>query len=284
MKSVNRELVELLHGSDEFLMADLFTITLSAGTVLRYTNADMPVTWKGQVFDAHSMIIKRGATRITRGLEVDSNELEIAADPNHTLEGLPWPEAALGGALDGARVLIERVFFSDWQTPVGTVIIFSGRVSDVSGSRSTVRVSVKSDIELLNVSSPRNIYQAGCMRTLYDQGCKVNRERFTVSGRITAGTNNTTQIHTSLTQNDGWFEQGVIKFTGGRNAGLSRTVKSHKSGVLTFALRLPHAPTVGDTFKIYPGCNKTQAACKDKFNNIIHFRGFPYIPAADTIT
>lgn len=88
MKSVNRELIDLLHGSDEFLMSDLFTVTLAAGTVLCYTNADMPITWKGQVFDAHSMVIKRGATRITCGLEVDSNELEIAADPNHTLEGL----------------------------------------------------------------------------------------------------------------------------------------------------------------------------------------------------
>lgn len=285
MKQANQELIDLLHGTDEFLMADLFTFTLSGGTVLRYTSADMPVTWSGDVFDAQSALIKRGATRVTRGIEVDSNELEITADPNHKLEGLPWPEAALGGALDGARVVIERAFFRDWQAPVGTVIIFAGRVSDVSGSRNSVKVNVKSDIELLNVSSPRNIYQAGCMRTLYDQGCRVNREAFTVDGRIVAGTNTATTIKTSLTQAAGWFEQGVIKFTSGRNAGLTRTVKGHTAGgMLSFALRLPHAPAVGDAFKIYPGCNKTQAACQSKFNNIVHFRGFPYIPAADTIT
>lgn len=284
MKMATRELIDLLHGSDEFLMADLFRITLSNGQILRHTNADMPVAWDGQTYEAHKLIIKRGATRVAVGLDVDSNTLEIAAEPDYRLEGLQWSEAALGGALDGARVVIERIFFSDWTTPVGAVVIFSGRVSDVSGSRSAVKVDVKSDIELLNVSSPRNIYQAGCMRTLYDGGCKVNREKFTVNGRVTANSTTGTELACNLTQADGWFNQGVIKFTSGRNAGLSRTVKEHKGGRLSFALRLPFPPQSGDVFKIYPGCDKRQETCGKKFDNIVHFRGFPYIPAADTIT
>lgn len=284
MKQANQELIDLLHGDDEFLMADLFTITLSSGRVLRHTNADMPVTWQGQTFDAQSLIIKRGSTRVACGLDVDSNELEIAADPSAKLEGLSWSESALGGTLDGARVKIERAFFREWGTPVGTVIVFSGRVSDVSGSRSVVKVSVKSDIELLNVSSPRNIYQAGCMRTLYDGGCKVNRDRFTVDGRVTAHSANGNELRCNLSQAEGWFNQGVIKFTSGRNAGLTRTVKTHLAGgMLHFALRLPYPPQNGDTFKIYPGCDKRQETCQNKFQNIIHFRGFPYIPSADTI-
>ena len=284
MKTATRELIDLLHGSDEFLMADLFRITLSNGQILRHTNADMPVVWDGQTYEAHKLIIKRGATRVAVGLDVDSNTLEIAAEPDYRLEGLQWSEAALGGALDGARVVIERIFFSDWATPVGAVVIFSGRVSDVSGSRSAVKVDVKSDIELLNVSSPRNIYQAGCMRTLYDGGCKVNREKFTVNGRVTANSATGTELACNLMQADGWFNQGVIKFTSGRNAGLSRTVKEHKGGRLSFALRLPFPPQSGDVFKIYPGCDKRQETCGKKFDNIVHFRGFPYIPAADTIT
>ena len=283
MKTATRELIDLLHGSDEFLMADLFRITLSNGQILRHTNADMPVVWDGKTYEAHKLIIKRGATRVAVGLDVDSNTLEIAAEPDYRLEGLQWSEAALGGALDGARVVIERIF-SDWATPVGAVVIFSGRVSDVSGSRSAVKVDVKSDIELLNVSSPRNIYQAGCMRTLYDGGCKVNREKFTVNGRVTANSTTGTELACNLTQADGWFNQGVIKFTSGRNAGLSRTVKEHKGGRLSFALRLPSPPQSGDVFKIYPGCDKRQETCGKKFDNIVHFRGFPYIPAADTIT
>ena len=283
MKTATKELIDLLHGSDEFQMADLYTITLSGGQVLRHTGADMPVVWDGQTYEAHKLIIKRGATRIAVGLDVDSNTLQISAAPDYRLEGLQWAEAALGGVLDGARVKIDRVFFDAELRPVGAVNIFSGRVSDVSGSRSSVKVDVKSDIELLNVSSPRNIYQAGCMRTLYDDGCKVNREKFTVNGRVTANSTTGTELTCNLTQANGWFNQGVIKFTSGLNAGLTRTVKEHKDGTLSFALRLPHPPRAGDVFKIYPGCDKRQSTCKDKFQNIVHFRGFPYIPSADTV-
>lgn len=310
MKTATKELIDLLHSSDEFQMADLYTITLSGGQVLRHTGADMPVVWDGQTYGAHELIIKRGATRIAVGLDVDSNTLQISAAPDYRLEGLQWAEAALGGVLDGARVKIDRVFFKPSATnignmvedagvdlrsaadvdgslaelrPVGAVNIFSGRVSDVSGSRSSVKVDVKSDIELLNVSSPRNIYQAGCMRTLYDDGCKVNREKFTVNGRVTENSQTGTVLKHNLTQPDGWFSQGVIKFTSGRNAGLSRTVKVHSGNTFEFALRLPFPPQAGDVFKVYPGCNKRRDTCKDKFNNIVHFRGFPFIPSADTV-
>lgn len=427
MKTATKELIDLLHGSDEFQMADLYTITLSGGQVLRHTGADMPVVWDGQTYGAHELIIKRGATRIAVGLDVDSNTLQISAAPDYRLEGLQWAEAALGGVLDGARVKIDRVFFKPsatnignmvedanavlevsgvnrtetktlqvhgdlpnefvlscdialenatsiygkpyprigaelsvtytdnsvgyfgcwygeavsgskktlnerisfkhtipegktvkeirsliiqvrYQTsdsirisgvdlrsaadvdgslaelrPVGAVNIFSGRVSDVSGSRSSVKVDVKSDIELLNVSSPRNIYQAGCMRTLYDDGCKVNREKFTVNGRVTENSQTGTVLKHNLTQPDGWFSQGVIKFTSGRNAGLSRTVKVHSGNAFEFALRLPFPPQADDVFKVYPGCNKRRDTCKDKFDNIVHFRGFPFIPSADTV-
>lgn len=36
--------------------------------------------------------------------------------------------------------------------------------------------------------------------------------------------------------------------------------------------------SAGDAFTIYPGCDKQQSTCSAKFNNLIHFRGFPYVP------
>ena len=121
------------------------------------------------------------------------------------------------------------------------------------------------------------------MRTLYDEGCKVNREKFTVNGRVTENSQTGSELQHNLTHENGWFSQGVIKFTSGRNAGLSRTVKVHSGNTFEFALRLPYPPQAGDVFKVYPGCNKRQDTCKNKFNNIVHFRGFPYIPSADTV-
>ncbi len=62
--------------------------------------------------------------------------------------------------------------------------------------RSSVKIDVKSDIELLNVSSPRNIYQGGCgENALGDEGC----EKFTVDGRVTANSQTGSELITHPT-------------------------------------------------------------------------------------
>jgi uncharacterized phage protein (TIGR02218 family) len=38
----------------------------------------------------------------------------------------------------------------------------------------------------------------------------------------------------------------------------------------------------GDSFSIYPGCDKQQSTCQNKFANLINFRRFPYIPENST--
>ncbi|MDO5686753.1 MAG: DUF2163 domain-containing protein [Neisseria sp.] len=284
MKTATQELIDLLHGSETFYMADLITITLKTGESLRYTDADAPVYWQGKTFEAHGAIVARGAVRVTTGLEVDSNDLTVAADASHRLQGLPFVEAAVGGALDGALVLIERAFFADWtKPPTGTVVVFSGRVSDVSGSRHSVKITVKSDIELLNTKMPRNLYQPSCLRTVYDEGCGANKAAFTVAGSVTENNGTGTWLKSGLSQKSGWFDQGVLTFLSGKNIGLTRTVKAYANGQFWFALKLPYPPAVGDTFRVYPGCDKRQATCGGKFNNIVHFRGYPYIPAAETV-
>jgi uncharacterized phage protein (TIGR02218 family) len=40
---------------------------------------------------------------------------------------------------------------------------------------------------------------------------------------------------------------------------------------------------VGDSFAITAGCDKSFATCRDRFANIVNFRGFPQIPGNDFI-
>lgn len=292
MKTHTPELIALLNASAQFTMADLYTITLVSGTVLRYTSADVNITRAGATFSCSGPLVHRGNVRTVLGLEVDTLDLTIspravATDmaAAHTLQGQPFIAACLQGALDGAQVQLHRAFLSDWALPpVGEVLMFSGRVSDVSGSRSVLKVAVKSDLELLNIKLPRNLYQASCLHTLYDAGCAVNKAARTVIGTVT-GVNGTGQwLQSNLGQPSAWFSQGVLTFTSGVHAGVQRTVKDHGAGAFTFALPLPGAPGVGDRFSVYPGCDKTQATCSAKFNNLARFRGFPYIPVPETAT
>jgi len=41
---------------------------------------------------------------------------------------------------------------------------------------------------------------------------------------------------------------------------------------------LPFAPATGDGFNVAFGCDHTQSTCVAKFNNLMKFRAFPYVP------
>jgi hypothetical protein len=83
---------------------------------------------------------------------------------------------------------------------------------------------------------------------------------------------------------DGWFDGGVAVFESGDNA-ISRgfEVKSwvNSGGVVTLYLPVGFAIMVGDTGRIYPGCDKRLATCRDRFANLLNFRGEPYLPGRD---
>lgn len=79
----------------------------------------------------------------------------------------------------------------------------------------------------------------------------------------------------------GWFADGLVTFTTGENAGLSFEIKTYDAGLVTLFLPLPFPLVAGDEFTIEPGCAKTAGDCTNKFNNIINFRGEPFIPGMD---
>ena len=63
-------------------------------------------------------------------------------------------------------------------------------------------------------------------------------------------------------------------------------MKTHvNGGTVTLDLwqAMPQAIAEGDTFTVTAGCDKRFATCRDKFANVVNFRGFPHIPGNDFI-
>lgn len=281
MKSASPVLVALL-ASNEFIMADLYTLTTVTGVVARYTSYDLDLVVAGQVYDSQGPILSRSRVRSLVGIEVDSLNLTIMANDTHLLMGAPILRIAHNGGLDGARLKLERVFMgAPGDTSAGTLILFEGRISDVQASRTEAKLTVKSDIELLNIKMPRNLYQPGCLNTLFDTGCGLVKSAWAVAATVSAGST-VSSIACSLANASGYFDAGTITFTSGPNAGVTRTVKRYMPGLIALSLPLKAAPTAGDAFFAYPGCDKTQASCTAKFSNLPRFRGFPYVPIPET--
>jgi uncharacterized phage protein (TIGR02218 family) len=260
------------------VFADCFTFSLSTGLVLTYTNIDQPVSYNGAVFAANGPLVQGLKYRCAVGLEVDKQQLTIAARPPDLVNGAMFLNALRDGAFDGCTVRRDRVFMTAFGAPpVGGVTLFQGRLSTVDQvGRTTAKITVASDLVLLDMDMPRNLYSPTCLHTLYDSGCGVLRDAYATNGAV--GVGSTTSI-ISFSGAQAIHAQGSIVFTAGVNANLRATVKSAAAGVsLALMYPLPSQPNVGDAFTVYAGCDHTSATCQTRFNNLAAFRGFPYVP------
>lgn len=90
-----------------------------------------------------------------------------------------------------------------------------------------------------------------------------------------------TIVPVSVGAADGFYDGGLLVWETGKNAGRAQEIKTWKSGTLSLFQRPFHIPVAGDRFVIHPGCDKTRATCKVKFNNVLNFRGEPDVPGQD---
>ncbi|PFH29150.1 DUF2163 domain-containing protein [Burkholderia sp. JKS000303] len=81
----------------------------------------------------------------------------------------------------------------------------------------------------------------------------------------------------------GYFAYGAVKWLTGANAGYSMEVKQFSPGLVVLALPMIHPIAVGDTYQIVAGCDKQFGTCKNRWNNVLNFRGEPYMPGNDTV-
>jgi len=290
MKTASTTLINLL-ASRQFFSVDLYQFSLVGGGVLNYCSGDADINWNGitwstggssgPYFDRSD---SRAKCRWKIGVEVDSLVFDVIPG-SASIFGTGFLSAVRQGMFDGAELTLYRAFMSTYgDTADGAVIMFAGRVAEIDATRSLATFTVNSHLELLNQNLPRNIYQASCLNSLFDSGCGLNKATFTVSGSALSGSTSSV-INASLGQASGYFDMGTLSFTSGANDGLSRTVKSYiHSGVSSVSLvsPFPGIVNIGDSFSITAGCDKQQATCSGKFNNISRFRGFPYVPENET--
>ena len=277
--------------SDQLILADLFTFTLLDGTILLYTNATedivvpqpggQPITWI-----ANDVLITGARLSCKIGVSVDEQTLKLAYRPTSMVGGQTFAAALWQGLFDGAFVERDRVGLTAFgQPPVGNgengadgrVTLFYGRVSTIDqAGRVSASIKVKSLLSLLTLDMPHNLWQPGCLHTLYDAGCTLIKSAHAAQGIVGAGATDAVIPWSASTA--AIYGQGTIRFQSGVNIDVARTVKSSSATGLVLSRPLAAAPAAGDSFVVYQGCDKTLATCTGRFANQAHFRGFPYVP------
>jgi hypothetical protein len=169
-----------LLATSEYVSADLWTITLNGGVVVRWTSADQKLVANGQTF-ALGPLLKRGPISERRGVEVSTLACEITALAGRdTINGQPIIPFIRSRGFDGAVLKLERAFAPDWTAmyavgATGTIHRFGGKFTSVPEIKgATAAITASSWLILLNAMMPRNLYQSACMHTVYDAGCTLN--------------------------------------------------------------------------------------------------------------
>jgi len=278
MRVLSSALQTVLANGPPYVVADLWTLTLSNGTVLHWTSGQQPLTIGGTDY-VLGPPIERGKVSWKLGLSVDQLSVTMYDDGNTTINGQALTKAAWQNMFDLATVELRRFVSDSWaNTAVGSVEYFTGLVGDVKVSEKKISLTVESQLAQLKSTFPRTYVLPSCANTLYDAVCGVVESSFTFTGTV-GGTPTASQFTLSgVSQPDNLFQQGKIKFTSGANSGQVRSVKSYVGGVVTLIYPLYEVPAVGDGVTAIAGCNKTRATCNGTFSNITHFRGFPYVP------
>lgn len=279
MKTVSGPLAALL-ATGQFVKADLWTLTLNGGSVVRWTSHDTDLSWSGNTF-TKGPAISHGQISEKRGVEVATLDVDIDAVDSDLINGTPLIAFIAQHGLDGAAIKLERAYAPDWAPTTaitGVVNRFSGKVTSISPIQGgSVTLTVSSWLVLLNTKAPRNVYQVACLRTLYDAGCALNPASFSAGGTVTVA--GQASFKSGLTGVPDYYSQGRIVFTSGANNGVSRTVRVNLTdGTFSLINPLPAVAAIGDTFTAYAGCDLAMSTCSTKFSNLARFKGTPYVP------
>lgn len=120
-----------------------------------------------------------------------------------------------------------------------------------------------------------------CRHALYFGGCRLDKSLFEDVGTVTAIDDNVLTITEAALEADEFYTSGTLEFLGSQtyitgHIGSLITVR-YVSSVMSLFFQSGTTPIV----TLARGCDHSVDTCVSKFNNVLNFGGFPYIPDND---
>lgn len=281
MRQVPEELQRRLD-SGATTLCRCWLITRQDGVRLGFTDHDGPLEMDGTLFEADAGM-DAGALQSSTGLSVDNAQVVGAL----TADAISEADVD-AGKYDRAEVFHWLV---DWTRTDLRVLLFRGTLGEIRRKDSAFEAELRGLGEDLNVAVGRSILRT-CDRVLGDAKCGFDLETpgFSFEAQVGVGSSGT-EIVCDLANGpeDGWFRSGILTWITGANAPVRASLRGDRirsDGLRALGLwQEPRLPVrAGDRFRISVGCDKRMATCRDRFANLLNFRGFPHIPGEDWVT
>jgi uncharacterized phage protein (TIGR02218 family) len=284
MKTSTAELRAVLYDYSDHRWANVFAFHFASG-VKRWAAHHDDVTFGGTTWvhggeSNTEPVFGPVSGKLTVGLDRDELKFKIAPR-TALLNGVSMKAAALRGDFDGVKVEVSRAFYSPVTgLVVGVIPLFAGIVTERPVKRGGIDIVLMSINARLTEKRPLRVIQAGCPYNLGDASCGVNLALHTSS--LTAASGSTvSKVRVTQTAAANYWQLGSLTVGGEK-----RTVSASRDlggGVHECDLSRPliAAPSAGASVTIIRGCDHKRDTCRDVFENIAKFGGFPDAPAAE---
>jgi len=190
------------------------------------------------------------------------------------------------GRYDAASV---DLFIVDWSEPQLHVLMARATLGEVRREGLAFSAELRGLADALSQESGR-LFTATCSADLGDARCTIDLDdpACRSSGVVTSLGGTSIFVASGLGGfEDSWFSAGRLTWTSGANNGLAIEVKRHRveGGEVFIELwqAMPEVIAPGDGFTVTAGCDKRFSTCRERFDNVVNFRGFPHIPGNDFI-
>ena len=242
---------------------ELYRFTLGA-VVYRYTSAEDEYTYGAQVF--YPRLISRSAP--SQSADERQQQLEV------TLPITDEVAARFVGIVPGEEMALEILRVHRDDTDQEGVAYWSGRVTGAAYKENATicTLQCRTSEAASSRSIPRYKYQGMCNHSLFDANCRLNKDNFKFDGTVTALATRQVTVPGVSANGASWALGGYVATTNDY-----RMVVAQSGDVLTLLVDFS-ANVLGQAVIVYAGCDHLIATCYGKFNNVIRFGGFPYVP------
>lgn len=255
------------------------------GTEYCYTAHDEPLVIDGDTYLASGGMAASEFDHAA-GLNVDSIDIvvELGAISEADIQA---------GLFDGSAVDVFLVNWSDLTQ--GKLYLAQGwTVGNIEIRDNVFEAECRGKAQHLQQNLVE-LYSPSCRAELGDTRCGVDltgsASTYFTTATVTAVTDRQTFVADSLVLSaDDIYTHGLLTWTGGPSAGGLNTgyameVRSFDptTGAIVLFLKMPYEITVGDEFTVTYGCDKSATICRTRFNNLVNFRGEPFIPGTDKL-
>ncbi|MEO9470359.1 DUF2163 domain-containing protein [Parasphingorhabdus sp.] len=186
----------------------------------------------------------------------------------------------LSGRWNGARL---EILLIDWANPENEIVhLISGEFSEVVQSENRFRVEMLGPTSALD-EPVAPLTSPSCRADFGGKGCKISLHRHQQHCILAAVDGDGLEFE-ALAGEAALYGFGELRWLTGENCGLSFAIMSGSGNHILLADQPRGEVKSGDRALLTAGCNKMFATCRDRFNNVVNFRGEPHLPGNDLLT